>query len=84
MDIGLRAAILRVAVIGVLLNVVLSVPHRALAADQQQRFPRGHTAYFVWRHQLTSRQLIVDGAGATSAPRLAPCPDADSFLTQQL
>lgn len=52
MDIGLCAAILRVAVIGVLLDVVLSVPHRTFAADQQQRGQRRHTAYLVRRHQL--------------------------------
>ena len=84
MDIRLCAAILRIAVIGVLLDVVLSVPYRAFAADQQQRFPRGHTAYFVRRHQLTARQLIVDGAGAAATPCLAPCPDADGLLAQQL
>ena len=84
MDIGLCAAILRVAVIGVLLDVVLSVPHGAFAADQQQCFPRRHTANLVRRHQLTARQLIIDGAGAAPAPRLAPRPDADGLLAQQL
>ena len=51
MDIGLCTAILRIAVIGVLLDVVLSVAHRTFAADQQ-RVPRRHTAYLVRRHQL--------------------------------
>lgn len=72
MDIGLRAAILRIAVIGMLLNVVFSVPHGALAADQQQRFPRGHTAYFVRCHQLFAT-LSSDEFKKTAAAKKNLC-----------
>ena len=84
MNVRLCLPVCCAAHIGMLFDVVLFVPHRFFAANEQQGILCGQHPYLVRSHQVTPRLLIVDRTGAAASFCLPTGTGMHRLFPQQL